>query len=144
MRECNDDVLFGMTRLSSSRLIGRDSPDRGLEVKEGAMLLVFRSMDRRLWKVYAGRCKVSRLNYEWKVLRCICYQRPPTNVKQSAMKDERDDDTTTIHESRYAARRTEGKASMERHRYNSARTPYCSGRRWFNLVFFGLPSVVSS
>ena len=37
IRECNEDVRFGITKLSSSRLIGRDSPERGREVKEGAM-----------------------------------------------------------------------------------------------------------
>lgn len=36
--ECSDEVRLGMMRLSSSaRLVGRDSPERGLEVKEGAM-----------------------------------------------------------------------------------------------------------
>ena len=40
MRECSDDVLLGMTRLSSSRLAGRDALDRGLEVKEGGMVVV--------------------------------------------------------------------------------------------------------
>ena len=35
--ECKEDVRFGMTTLSSSRLIGRDSPERGLEVNDGAM-----------------------------------------------------------------------------------------------------------
>lgn len=38
MRECSDDVLFGMTRLSSSRLAACDALERGLEVKEGAMV----------------------------------------------------------------------------------------------------------
>jgi len=44
MRECSDDVRLGMMRLSSSRLAGRDSPERGLEVKEGAMLRVPRKL----------------------------------------------------------------------------------------------------
>ena len=47
IRECSEEVRFGTTRLlSSSRLIGRDSPERGLEVKDGAMLRV--SSFRRL------------------------------------------------------------------------------------------------
>lgn len=37
MRECSDEVLLGMMRLSSSRLTGRESPERGLEVNEGAI-----------------------------------------------------------------------------------------------------------
>jgi hypothetical protein len=36
--ECSEDVRFGMMRLSSSRLVGRDSPERGLEVKDGGIL----------------------------------------------------------------------------------------------------------
>ena len=43
MREWSDDVLFGMIKLSSSpaaRLAGRDSPERGLEVKDGAIVTV--------------------------------------------------------------------------------------------------------
>lgn len=39
MRECSDEVRLGMTRFSSSLLIGRaDSPERGLEVKDGAIV----------------------------------------------------------------------------------------------------------
>lgn len=38
MRECSEEVLLGMTRLSSSRLAGRDALERGLEVKEGGMV----------------------------------------------------------------------------------------------------------
>lgn len=39
--ECSDDVRFGMTRSSSAaRLAGRDSPERGREVNEGAMFAV--------------------------------------------------------------------------------------------------------
>jgi len=38
IRECSEEVRFGMIRLSSSRLTGRDSPERGLEVKEGGMV----------------------------------------------------------------------------------------------------------
>ena len=37
MRECSEDVRLGMIRLSSSLLAGRESPERGLEVKEGAI-----------------------------------------------------------------------------------------------------------
>ena len=41
MRECKDDVRLGMTKLSSSLLVGRpDSPERGREVKEGAIMTV--------------------------------------------------------------------------------------------------------
>lgn len=50
MRECSDEVRLGMTKLSSSRETGRpDSPERGREVKEGAMVvLVFLLLaDRR-------------------------------------------------------------------------------------------------
>ena len=40
MRECSDDVRFGITRSSSAaRLVGRDSPERGREVKEGAIVV---------------------------------------------------------------------------------------------------------
>lgn len=46
MRECNDEVLLGMTRSSWSRLAGREALERGLEVKEGAM---------------AGQVKASRI-----------------------------------------------------------------------------------
>jgi hypothetical protein len=39
IRECSEDVRFGITRFSSSLLTGRaDSPERGLEVKEGAIV----------------------------------------------------------------------------------------------------------
>ena len=38
IRECSDDVRLGMTRSSSAaRLFGRDSPERGREVNEGAI-----------------------------------------------------------------------------------------------------------
>jgi hypothetical protein len=38
IRECSEDVRFGMTRSSSAaRLFGRDSPERGREVNEGAI-----------------------------------------------------------------------------------------------------------
>ena len=41
IRECNDDVRLGITRFSSSLLVGRaDSPERGLEVNEGAIVMV--------------------------------------------------------------------------------------------------------
>lgn len=43
--ECSDDVRFGMIRLSSSRLAGRDSPERGLEVNEGAIMTVLPGCD---------------------------------------------------------------------------------------------------
>ena len=33
-------MRFGMTKLSSSRLIGLDSPERGREVDEGAIMFV--------------------------------------------------------------------------------------------------------
>lgn len=38
MREWSEDVLFGIMRLSSSLLVGRDSPERGLEANDGAMV----------------------------------------------------------------------------------------------------------
>jgi hypothetical protein len=39
MRECSEEVRLGMTRFSSSLLTGRaDSPERGLEVSEGAIV----------------------------------------------------------------------------------------------------------
>lgn len=37
MRECNEEVLLGITRSSWSRLTGRDALERGLEEMEGAM-----------------------------------------------------------------------------------------------------------
>jgi len=40
IRECSDDVRFGMTRLSSCWLGGRDPPERGREVIEGAIAVI--------------------------------------------------------------------------------------------------------
>ena len=41
IRECSEDVRFGMTRSSSAaRLFGRDSPERGREVNEGAIVVL--------------------------------------------------------------------------------------------------------
>jgi hypothetical protein len=37
MRECNEEVRFGMTRSSCSPLTEREALERGLEVMEGAM-----------------------------------------------------------------------------------------------------------
>lgn len=46
IRECNDDVRLGITKLSSSRLIGRDSPERGREVNDGAMVIAVSPLER--------------------------------------------------------------------------------------------------
>ena len=40
IRECNEEVRFGIMRSPSSRLAGRDSPERGLDVNEGAMVAI--------------------------------------------------------------------------------------------------------
>ena len=42
IRECSEEVRLGIIKLSSSaaRLVGRDSPERGLEVKDGAIVTV--------------------------------------------------------------------------------------------------------
>lgn len=67
MRECSEEVRFGMTRFSSSWEAGREALDRGLEVKEGgissdgSLCRELEEADGQSFASFYGRLSGSRL-----------------------------------------------------------------------------------